>query len=178
MLAVSLLDCGEAHKAVHLFHEAESGIVEDDFLFEHVLKNTPLYGKLQNSVSRGDTISPKTQNWQLFTTILRLSSSLNSIPHWTTFIQLADMAIRVLQPDDPQLPMFQSIVFNNHLQLGHYVEAYTALVNNADISRRKDCLRQLVITLFQNKCLPLLMQFSYIGLQDEFESIVESRHDQ
>nr|ACM79338.1 nucleoporin 160 kDa [Drosophila melanogaster] len=175
MLAVSLLDCGEAHKAVHLFHEAESGIVEDDFLFEHVLKNTPLYGKLQNSVSRGDTISPEDTKLAIVHYYLKVIQLFEQHSALDYIIQLADMAIRVLQPDDPQLPMFQSIVFNNHLQLGHYVEAYTALVNNADISRRKDCLRQLVITLFQNKCLPLLMQFSYIGLQDEFESIVESR---
>lgn len=71
--------------------------------------------------------------------------------------------------------MFQSIVFTNHLQLEHYDEAYHALVDNAESSRRKDCLRQLVVCLFQQKRLDLLMQFPYIRLQDELEEIVESR---
>ncbi|EDW88051.1 nuclear pore complex protein Nup160 homolog [Drosophila yakuba] len=175
MLAVSLLDCGEAHKTLHLFQQTAPGVVEDDFLFEHVLKNTPLYSKLQESVSRGDTISPEDTKLAIVHYYLKVIQLFEQHSALDYVIQLADMAMSVLQPDDPQLPMFQSIVFNNHLQLGHYEEAYRALVNNADTSRRKDCLRQLVITLFQNKCLPLLMQFSYIGLQDEFESIVESR---
>lgn len=71
--------------------------------------------------------------------------------------------------------MFQSIVFTNHLQLEHYDEAYHALIDNAESSRRKDCLRQLVVCLFQQKRLDLLMRFPYIRLQDELEEIVESR---
>lgn len=71
--------------------------------------------------------------------------------------------------------MFQSIVFTNHLHLEHYDEAYHALIDNAESSRRKDCLRQLVVCLFQQKRLDLLMRFPYIRLQDELEEIVESR---
>lgn len=71
--------------------------------------------------------------------------------------------------------MFQSIVFTNHLQLEHYDEAYHALIDNAESSRRKDCLRQLVVCLFQQKRLDLLMRFPYIRLQDELEEIIESR---
>lgn len=175
MLAVSLLDCGEAHKAVHLFQQTAPGVVEDDFLFEHVLKNTPLYSKLQESVTRGDKISAEDKKLAIVHYYLKIIQLFEQHSALDYVIELAHMAMSVLQRDDPQLPMFQSIVFNNHLQLGHYEEAYYALVYNADTSRRKDCLRQLVITLFQNKCLPLLMQFPYIGLQDEFESIVESR---
>ncbi|XP_017110346.1 nuclear pore complex protein Nup160 homolog [Drosophila elegans] len=175
MLAASLLDCGEAHKAVHLFHETATGVVDDDFLFEHVLKNTPLYCKLQESVNRGETISAEDRKLAIVHYYLKVIQLFEQHSALDYVIQLAEMAMSVLQQDDPQLPMFQSIVFNNHLQLGHYEEAYCALVYNADTSRRKDCLRQLVITLFQSKCLSLLMQFPYIGLQDEFESIVESR---
>lgn len=71
--------------------------------------------------------------------------------------------------------MFQSIVFANHLHLEHYDEAYHALIDNAESSRRKDCLRQLIVCLFQQKRLDLLMRFPYIRLQDELEEIVESR---
>ncbi|XP_017059294.1 nuclear pore complex protein Nup160 homolog [Drosophila ficusphila] len=175
MLAVSLLDCGEAHKAVYLFHQTAPGVVEDDFLFEQVLKNTPLYSKLHESVSRGEAVSTEDAKLAMVHYYLKVIQLFEQHSALDYVIQLAHMAMNELQRDDPQLPMFQSIVFNNHLQLGHYEEAYYALVYNADTSRRKDCLRQLVITLFQNKSLPLLMRFPYIGLQDEFESIVESR---
>lgn len=71
--------------------------------------------------------------------------------------------------------MFQSIVFANHLKLEHYTEAYHSLVDNVESSHRKDCLRKLVVCLFEEKRLDLLMQFPYIGLQDDLEDIVESR---
>ncbi|KAH8413093.1 hypothetical protein KR009_007873 [Drosophila setifemur] len=175
MLAVSLLDCGEAHKAVHLFQQTAEGVLKDDFLFEHVLKNTPLYGKLKESnTARKKVLAEDSQLAKVhyYLKVIQLFEQHSALGY---IIQLAHMAMSVLRRDDPQLPMFQSIVFNNHLQLGHYEEAYHALIYNADTSRRKDCLRQLVITLFQNKGLGLLMEFPYTGLQEEFENIVESR---
>lgn len=90
-------------------------------------------------------------------------------------IRLAKAAIDVLEPDNPQLAMFQSIVFTNHLRLEHYTEAYHSLISNAELSRRKDCLRQLVVCLFEKQRLDLLMKFPYLGLQDELETIIESR---
>lgn len=71
--------------------------------------------------------------------------------------------------------MFQSIVFTNHLKLEHYTEAYHALTDNAESSQRKDCLRKLVVCLFEEKRLDLLMQFPYIRLCDDLVDIVESR---
>ncbi|KAH8335889.1 hypothetical protein KR074_001899 [Drosophila pseudoananassae] len=174
MLAVSLLDCGEAHKAVDLFQHTAEGILLEDFLFEHVLKNTPIYSNLQEVISNKKVSleNVKLAKVHYYLKVIQLFEQHSALDY---IIQIAHLAMNVLRRDDPQLPMFQSIVFNNHLQLGHYEEAYHALVYNADISRRKDCLRQLVITLFQSKSLHLLMQFPYTGLQDEFESIVESR---
>ncbi|KAH8248893.1 hypothetical protein KR032_004033 [Drosophila birchii] len=175
MLAVSLLDCGEAHKAVHLFQETASCVVHDDFLIEHVLKNTPLYSKLQDSLVRGEAISAEDSQAaivQYYLKVIKLFEQHSALDYIN---QLANEAMKKLDCNDPQLPMFQSIVFNIHLQWGHYDQAYHALVNNADTSRRKDCLRQLVITLFNTKKLQLLMRFSYHGLQNEFEEIVESR---
>lgn len=175
MLAVSLLDCGEPHKAVHLFQKTASHVVQDDFLFEHVLKSTPLYSKLQESVAQGEAISAEDTKSAIVHYYLKVIQLFEQHSALDYINQLANKAMSALHLTDPQLPMFQSIVFNNHLQWGHYDQAYHALVNNADTSRRKDCLRQLVITLFQTKSLQLLMRFSYNGLQNEFESIVESR---
>ncbi|KAH8279731.1 hypothetical protein KR054_003325 [Drosophila jambulina] len=175
MLAVSLLDCGEAHKAVHLFQETASCVLKDDFLVEHVLRSTPLYSKIQESVARGEVISAEDTREaivQYYLKVIKLFEQHSALDYIN---QLANEAMKLLAHNDPQLPMFQSIVFNIHLQWGHYDQAYHALVSNADTSRRKDCLRQLVITLFNTKKLQLLMRFSYHGLQNEFEDIVESR---
>lgn len=90
-------------------------------------------------------------------------------------IRLAKAAIDELDPQSPQLAMFQSIVFSNHLNLEHYSEAYHSLIGNAEQSRRKDCLRQLVVCLFEKRRLDLLMQFPYLGLYEELENIIESR---
>lgn len=90
-------------------------------------------------------------------------------------IRLAQSAIDNLKLPDSQLAMFQSIIFTNHLQLEHYNEAYESLIGNVEPARRKDCLRQLVVRLFERRRLDLLMNFSYKGLQDELENIVESR---
>lgn len=90
-------------------------------------------------------------------------------------IQLAKATIDELQPASGQLAMFQSIVFMNHLNLEHYEEAYHALTANTEPARRKDCLRQLVVRLFEKRRLDLLLKFPYLGLQVELENIIESR---
>lgn len=90
-------------------------------------------------------------------------------------IRLAKAAIDSVGANHPQLAMFQSIVFTSHLNLEHYTEAYHSLIGNAEPSRRKDCLRQLVVCLFEKRRLDLLMKFPYLGLQDELENIIESR---
>ncbi|KAM8717624.1 hypothetical protein ACLKA7_004338 [Drosophila subpalustris] len=176
MLAVSLLDCGEPQKAIFLFEQVADHVLKEPFLFEQVLKNTPVYSKLECVLSR-QHIESKTPEYKqalvhYYLKVIQLFEQHSASDY---IIQLAHMAMSKLHVEDPQLPMFQSIVFNNHLQLGHYEEAYHALVYNADTSRRKDCLRQLVIMLFQCKRFDLLMQLPYNCLQDEFENIVESR---
>lgn len=90
-------------------------------------------------------------------------------------IQLAKATIDELAPSSGLLAMFQSIVFTNHLNLEHYEEAYHALTANTEPARRKDCLRQLVVRLFEKRRLDLLLKFPYLGLQVELENIVESR---
>ncbi|PSN51838.1 Nuclear pore complex protein 160 [Blattella germanica] len=90
-------------------------------------------------------------------------------------INMASTAISVASSDDPDLPTLHSVVFSHHLQLGHHQEAYHSLIANPDAARRKDCLRQLVVTLFERKRLDTLADFPYQGMYEELERIVESR---
>ncbi|KAH8403080.1 hypothetical protein KR222_004297, partial [Zaprionus bogoriensis] len=177
MLAVSLLDCGEPEKAIELFDKTAEGVLHEPFLFEQVLRSTPLYTNLSGLLTRQQDVAVSKVDAKLalvhyYLKVIQLFEQHSAADY---VIQLAHMAMSKLQLEDPQLPMFQSIVFNNHLQLEHYEEAYHALVYNADPSRRKDCLRQLVIMLFERRRFDLLVKLPYNNLQEEFEDIVESR---
>ncbi|XP_055842239.1 nuclear pore complex protein Nup160 homolog [Episyrphus balteatus] len=160
ILAVSLLDNGETHKAYDLFLQSAKGVLTEQFMREKILKST------DEELTHNQAIA------RYYLKVIQLFEQHNALDH---IISMAQVAIGILDKNDPQLPMFQSIVFNNHLILEHYEEAYHSLIYNAELSRRKDCLRQLVVTLFNKKRLDLLMHFPYVGLHDEFENIVESR---
>lgn len=157
--AVSLLDNGEPYKAFDLFMQCAKGVQIEPFLVKVVLQSA-------------DGLSPSEAVTQYYLRIIQLFEQYSSKD---CIIYLAKAAIDELDPTSPQLAMFQSIVFTNHLGLEHYEEAYHSLIANTDASRRKDCLRQLVVTLFEKRRLDLLMKFPYLGLQEILENIIESR---
>lgn len=178
---MSLLDFGETYKAYDLFLQSAKGVLREQFLIDKILKGTALAKHVDNLTAMsedgggGDNLDNNINNQvitQYYLKVIQLLEQHNALDH---IISMAQVAIGLLDKSDPQLPMFQSIVFNNHLQLEHYEEAYHSLIYNAELSRRKDCLRQLVVTLFNRKRLDLLMHFPYVGLHEEFENIVESR---
>merc|ERR1719495_1033840 len=59
--------------------------------------------------------------------------------------------------------------------LGHNDDAYDAMVSNPDRRRRKDSLRQFLVTLFDRGELGVLARYPYIDMLDDVESIIESR---
>jgi len=63
----------------------------------------------------------------------------------------------------------------NHLRLDHPLEAFHSLNANPDGARKKDCLKELVLTLLERKRLDLLLEFPYDTLSHDLERIVESR---
>ena len=64
-------------------------------------------------------------------------------------------------------PTLWSKVFKYQLELGHNTEAYNAMIENPDPSRRKDCLRQLLIMLCDRGDLQSLVDFPYTDLEVE-----------
>lgn len=157
--AVTLLETGEPAKAFDLFMQSAKGVLTEPFLEACI-------------VPQDQAVSDNEAMTAYYLKVIQLFEQHGALDH---VIALAKTAIGILEPDDPQLAMFQSIVFANHLQLEHYDEAYHALIENAEPARRKDCLRQLVVGLFQQRRLDLLMRFPYVRLQDELEEIVEAR---
>lgn len=139
--------------------QSAKGVQQDTFFKKLILQST-------------SDVTPNEAITQYYLKVIQLFEEYSS---QDCVIQLAKAAIDELDATSPQLAMFQSIVFTNHLNLEHYEEAYHALIANTEQARRKDCLRQLVVRLFEKHRLDLLLSFPYLGLQEELENIVESR---
>ncbi|KAJ8665605.1 hypothetical protein QAD02_007267, partial [Eretmocerus hayati] len=100
------------------------------------------------------------------------------LQHYNAFdciIEAASMALSVSKNDDPHRATFHSIIFEQHLKLHHYSEAYNCLNTNPDAARRTDCLRQLVATLFDRQKLFELISFPYINMYQDLERILEAK---
>lgn len=59
--------------------------------------------------------------------------------------------------------------------MDHCEEAYTAMTRNPDSTRRRDCLRQLLVIMFERGHLKQLLQFPFIDMTDDVVLILESK---
>ncbi|XP_015601122.1 nuclear pore complex protein Nup160 homolog [Cephus cinctus] len=158
ILAVALLEMGDAQKACDQFLRASNGILTDPFLADTLLES--------------EAMSESSALVHYYLRVIELFDQHNISG---CIIELAETAIIVAEKDDPNLPTLHSVIFTQHLKLGHHTEAYHCLNANPDAARRVDCLRQLVVTLFERKNLVDLVSFPYVEMYDDLERIVESR---
>jgi nuclear pore complex protein Nup160 len=157
ILGLTFLETGEVHKAFDMFIKSAKGVLCEPFLAQYVGAN-----------------ELKSNNEILAQYYLKVMRLFEKYEIYECVIDIATIAIETADKDS-QLAMFQSIIFNNHMHLNHYEEAYSSLIHNVEMSRRKDCLRQLVISLFQEKRLDILINFPYNGLEEDLQNIVETR---
>lgn len=158
ILAVSLLEMGEPQKACDQFLRSSNGVLTDYFIAETFLESSAI-----------------SENNALVNYYLKVIELFDQHNASDCVIELAETAIAIADKDDPNLPTLHSIVFAQHLNLGHHVEAYHCLNSNPDSARRVDCLRQLVVTLFERKKLVDLVLFPYVDMYEDLERIVEGR---
>ncbi|XP_032683313.1 nuclear pore complex protein Nup160 homolog [Odontomachus brunneus] len=158
ILAVALLEMGEMQKACDHFLRASNGILTDVFLADALL---------------GPNVT--TGNSALIHYYLKVIKLFEEHNASDCIIEIAETAIAAADTDDPNLPTLHSIIFAQHLSLGHHTEAYHCLNANPDAARRVDCLRQLVVTLFERKLLIDLISFPYVDMYEDLERIVEGR---
>ena len=158
ILAVALLEMGETQKACDHFLRASGGILTDEFLADALLES--------NVLSESNSLI------QYYLKVIKLFEEHNASD---CIIELAETAILMADKDDPNLPTLHSIVFTQHLNLGHHIKAYNCLNSNPDAARRVDCLRQLVVTLFERRKLIDLISFPYVDMYEDLERIVEGR---
>ncbi|XP_033337859.1 nuclear pore complex protein Nup160 [Megalopta genalis] len=158
ILAVALLEMGEAQKACDHFLRASGGILTDEFLADTLLETCV-----------------QTENNSLIQYYLKVIKLFEEHNAADCIIELAETAILIADKDDPNLPTLHSIVFTQHLNLGHHTKAYNCLNSNPDAARKVDCLRQLVVTLFERRKLIDLISFPYVDMYEDLERIVEGR---
>lgn len=158
ILAVALLEMGEIEKACDHFLRASNGILTDVFLANALLNSNVMSGN--NALIH------------YYLKVIKLFEEHNASD---SIIEIAETAIATADVDDPNLPTLHSIIFAQHLNLGHHMEAYHCLNANPDAARRVDCLRQLVVTLFEKKMLIDLISFPYVDMYEDLERIVEGR---
>lgn len=157
ILAMTFLNTGETQKAYDMFIESAKGALSEPFLMRFV--NSSEFHSSNEIMA------------QYYLKVMRMFEKYEI---FDCVISIAEVAIGAADKES-QLAMFQSIIFNNHMHLNHYEEAYHSLIHNVELSRRKDCLRQLVIMLFQEKRFDILINFPYIGLEQDLQNIVETR---
>lgn len=160
LLGQCYLHFNEPYKAAQLFVEATEGLSTGEPFLIHKLLQV-----------REETAIPLMEvNYYL-----KVINQFEQFQHPHLVITLAERAICVANKSDPNVATLYLKAFKYHLELGHYEEAYNAMVTNPDPSSRKDCLRQLLNVLCDRKQLQTLIQFPYIDLQEEMVSILENR---
>uniref|UniRef100_A0A8C5C1J5 Nucleoporin 160 n=1 Tax=Gadus morhua TaxID=8049 RepID=A0A8C5C1J5_GADMO len=158
MLGQCYLANGEGQKALACFQEAASEVEKEEFLV-----------RLTGTDEEEAATSPRLQ---YYNKVLRLLEDVG-LPELV--IHMATLAITEAGTDVRSEAALRTRIFKHHLDLSHNSQAYEALTQNPDSSRRLDCLRQLVVVLCERSQLQDLVQFSYVGLHDEVVSIIESR---
>ena len=158
LLATALLNSNEPEKAVDLFLSAAGGIPADEFLIEHLLHLT---GETSLDLS--------------IAYYLRVIALLEQFSCPDLVILVAETGLAVAPESHPERATLAYILFSYPLRLGHNDDAYDAMVSNPDKMRRKDSLRQFLVTLFDRGELSVLSDYPYIDMLDDVESIIESR---
>ena len=158
LLATAQLNMCEQEKATDLFLSAAGGVPGDKFLTGHLLS-------LSGTSTKDLTVSY----------FLRVIALLEQFSCPDMVIAMAETGLAVAPQDHPERPTLASILFSYHLKLGHNDDAYDAMVSNPDTRRRKDSLRQFLVTLFDRGELASLARYPYIDMLDDVESIIESR---
>ena len=158
LAATALLNSNEQEKACDLFLSAAGGVPGDLFLTQHLLN---LSGETSEDLS--------------VSYYLRVISLLEQFSCPDLVITIAETGLAVAPQHHPDRATIAYILFSYHLKLGHNDDAYDAMVSNPDKMRRKDSLRQFLVTLFDRGELAMLSGYPYIDMLDDVENIIESR---
>ena len=172
LLGSALLNMAEPEKACDWMIQAAGGVVSDRFLSNQIFSRQELEEK--NGEENGASGDATTKRLTILY-FLKVIQLFEQFGYYDYVIDLAKTAMGVCDEKDPDRTTLCYILFSYHLKLGHNDEAYDAMVANPDKSRRKDSLRQFIVTLFERKHLKKLANYPYIDMFEDLEAIIESR---
>nr|XP_045619650.1 nuclear pore complex protein Nup160-like isoform X1 [Procambarus clarkii] len=159
LLGVALLNQGEATKAARLLLAAMEGVITEDFL--------------GMKVANGGPETPSDQLRVMY--CLRVIRLLEQSGQPALALQVAQEGVTMASTDQASMSALYSVVFKHHLELHHHDEAFTALLACPDQHRRRNCLRQLIVSLHDRKCLTTLVSYQYGSLESDVITILENR---
>ncbi|XP_042215921.1 nuclear pore complex protein Nup160-like [Homarus americanus] len=159
LLGVALLNQGEATKAARLLLAALEGVVTEDFLGVKV-------------AGGGQETLPDQLRVMYCLRVIRL---LEQSGQPALALQVAQEGVAMASSNHPSMSALYSVVFKHHLELNHHDEAFTALLACPDQHRRRNCLRQLIVSLHDRKCLTTLVGYQYGSLESDVITILENR---
>ncbi|KAK3101041.1 hypothetical protein FSP39_000503 [Pinctada imbricata] len=158
MLGMAYLHFDEPQKAAECFDQAKEGLRNDVYLRQKVLQSEV------NDIRKLEILF-----------YLKVIKQFEEFDYADEVVMLSKTAISIASPDEENLPTLWSKLFKYQLQLGHNEEAYGAMICNPDPTRKKDCLRQLLVTLCERGDLRTIKSFNYIDMEDDVVSILENR---
>lgn len=158
LVATSFLILGNHSKALDLFLNVSKEIESESFLCNRLLKGR--YNSNSSLIS-------------LF--CMRVIQMFEEFSLSECVIKLVSTIIDEIDESDPHVPIFYSVLFKHYLNLGHSEKAFATLIKNPDPSRKKDCLRQLIVYLCEKKHFQKIIELSYLAFEEEIISILESR---
>ena len=156
---------GEPDKAFDWMIQAAGGIGIDPFLTRHLFTSDEI-----NMDGNGENPDLTVMYY------LKIISLFEQFGYYENVIELAKTAIAVCDKNDANKTTLCYTLFTHQLKLGQYEKAYDAMVANPDQSRRKDSLRQFVVTLFERKQFKQLAFFPYIGQVSHQQLLLKSDH--
>ncbi|KAB7500634.1 Nuclear pore complex protein, partial [Armadillidium nasatum] len=159
LLGISTLNEGEARKAHNLLLTSSEGVGIEEYLGIKIAGASP-------------DATLQEVHVQFCLKVIRL---LEQNGYISLALEVAKSGIELASVEDPGLSALYSVSFKYHLELGHHDEAFTALMACPDEHRRRNCLRQLIITLYDRKCLSSLVTYNYGVLESEVIMILENR---
>ncbi|XP_015909613.1 nuclear pore complex protein Nup160 [Parasteatoda tepidariorum] len=155
LVATSCLILGDSQKALKIFFEVSKKIEDDTYFCNKWIKRN--YSSASSVTSQ---------------VCMRVVRMLEQFSLSECIVNFTGTAVNEISKNDPNIPIFYSILFKHNLNLNRTEEAFVTLINNPDPSRRKDCLRQLVVRLCETKQFQKIIELSY---EEEIVSILESR---
>ncbi|XP_037089549.1 nuclear pore complex protein Nup160 homolog [Pollicipes pollicipes] len=161
LLGLALLNLGQPDKACDMFVSSADAVGKDEPLLVRLLRLEPAADEPHSRLLV-----------RYYLRIIQLLE-LHQLPDWV--LELATAGIDVALDDDPNVATLWSIVFKYRLRLGHVTEAYAAMNSNPEQSRRRDCLRQLVVTLHERRDLATLVRLPYVDMLHDVVTILEGR---